>query len=269
MNHDETQGGGATGKAGMLLCLGGSRKILINGQLYVIGRGMLCFLSPIISIYEFSRDENYREVSIIDDTDIFFQAIRGVYDMILEFRMRDTPCLQLNEDNVNLFMERQASIAKKREYIRGITDAGEQNLVMRIIHLLEQQTMLEFVHLFFLGYAVSPAPASRNETIAFQFIYSLHTNPKYERSVSFYASEAKLSPNHFTRIIREQTGKTPSQWIASMIIVNAKMMLKQKDMNIKEVASKLNFPEQYTFRKFFKLHVGISPKEYKQRVLKD
>ncbi len=53
-----------------------------------------------------------------------------------------------------------------------------------------------------------------------------------------------------------------------MIIVNAKILLKQKDLNIKAVADKLNFPEQYTFRKFFKLHVGMSPKEYKQQVLK-
>lgn len=253
-----------TGKAGMLLCLSGSRKILINGQLYVVKKGMLCFLSPIISIYELSRDDDYRDVSIIDDSDVFFQAIRGVYDMILEFRMRDTPCLQLNEENMNLFIERQAAITKKREYTYNITDAGERNLVIRIMHLLEQQTMLEFVHLYFLGFMVNPASVSRNETIAFKFIYSLHTNRQYERSVSFYANEARLSPNHFTRIIREQTGKTPSEWIASMIIVNAKMLLKQKNLNIKAVAAKLNFPEQYTFRKFFKLHTGVSPKEYKQ-----
>ncbi len=268
MNRDEIHNN-TTGKAGMLLCLAGSRKILINGQLYVVGRGVLCFISPIISIYELSRDDNYREASVIDDADVFFQAIRDVYDMILEFRMRDTPCLQLNEENMNLFIERQAAIMKKREYIYNITDAGERNLVIRTMHLLEQQTMLEFVHLYFRGLTVNPAPVSRNETIAFQFIYSLHTNRQYERSVSFYANEAGLSPNHFTRIIREQTGKTPSEWIASMIIVNAKMLLKQSDLNIKAVAAKLSFPEQYTFRKFFKLHVGMSPKEYKQQIHKD
>jgi len=97
----------------------------------------------------------------------------------------------------------------------------------------------------------------------------LHTNHQYERKVSYYANEAGLSPNHFTRIIRERTGKTPSEWIASMIIVNAKVLLEQKDLNIKDVAAKLNFPEQYTFRKFFKLHVGMSPKEYRQKLQKE
>lgn len=258
----------ANGKAGMLLCLSGSRKVLINGQLYVLSKGTLCFLSPIIFIFELSRTEDYQEATIIDDAGVFFHAIRDMYDMILGFRMRDTPCLQLNEENIDLFLKRQASIMKKREYMQDISDAGERMLAIRIIQLQEQQILLEFVHLYFRGFTVSPTPVNKNETIAFHFIYSLHTNRQYERRVSFYADEAGLSPNHFTRIIREQTGKTPSEWIASMIIVNAKILLKQKDLNIKAVADKLNFPEQYTFRKFFKLHVGMSPKEYKQQAQK-
>ncbi|MGM9709917.1 MAG: helix-turn-helix domain-containing protein [Prevotella sp.] len=258
-----------SGRAGMLLCTSGSRKVLINGQLYVISEGMLCFLSPIISVFELSRDDCYQEIAIIDEAEVFFQAIRDVYDMILEFRMRDTPCLQLDDESIRLFVERQKAISKKREHAYGISDAGEKNLVMRIIQLMEQQTMLEFVHLYFLGRTVSPASINKNETIAFRFIYSLHTNRQHERSVAFYAGEAGLSPNHFSRIIREQTGKTPSEWIASMIIINAKSLLKQKDLNIKDVAARLNFPEQYTFRKFFKLHVGMSPKEYRNQLTKE
>lgn len=259
----------ANGKAGMLLCLEGSRKVLINGQLYVLRKGVLCFLSPIIFIYELERTEDYREVVIIDDANVFFQAIRDMYDMILGFRMHDTPCLQLNEENIGLFLKREASISKKRTYMQGITNMGERTLVTRIMQLQEQQTMLEFVHLYFLGFSVSPTPVDKNDSIAFHFIYSLHTNHQYERKVSFYANEAGLSPNHFTRIIRERTGKTPSDWIASMIIVNAKVLLEQKNLNIKDVAAQLNFPEQYTFRKFFKLHVGMSPREYKQNVQKE
>ena len=34
-------------------------------------------------------------------------------------------------------------------------------------------------------------------------------------------------------------------------------------IKIKEVAQELNFPEQFTFRKYFKLYTGVSPKEYK------
>ena len=256
----------ATGRAGMILCIGGSRKILINGQLYEVGRGMLCFLSPIISICELSREKDYQEVSIIEEASVFYQVVRGVLDIILKYSLRDTPCLQLNEEYIKMFVERQANIASKKEYVLSLPDTGERTLVMRSMQLLEQQTMLEFIHLYYLGHSVSPKSTSKNESILLQFIYTVHTSPNHERSVAFYANNAGLSPNHFTRIIREQTGKTPSEWIALIITVKAKTLLKQSDMNIKGVAAKLNFPEQYTFRKFFKLHVGMSPKEYKQQV---
>lgn len=36
-------------------------------------------------------------------------------------------------------------------------------------------------------------------------------------------------------------------------------------MNIKQIAEQLNFPEQFTFRKYFKQHTGLSPKAYREQ----
>lgn len=38
----------------------------------------------------------------------------------------------------------------------------------------------------------------------------------------------------------------------------------QPDLQIKEVAERLGFPEQFTFRKYFKTHTGVSPSEYRR-----
>lgn len=248
---------------GMLLCTAGSRKVLINGVLYHIRKGVLCFSSPIISIYEMSRSEDYDEASIHDDGDVFYQAIRLMYDMILSFRLRNNPCLMLDDEHIRFFMERKSAIDGKKYYIQSVQDKEERQLVQHIIQLLEQETMLEFIHLYYKGCVVEAEQVEKNKAIAFKFIYSLHLNVKTERSVSFYADEAHLSQSHFTRIVKEKTGKTPSEWIATMTIVNAKLLLKQTDMSIKSIAAELHFPEQFTFRKFFKLHVGIPPKEYR------
>lgn len=259
---------GMTGKAGMSLCIAGSRKILINEQLYEVGRGFLCFLTPIVSVLEISRDEDYQEVAILDDTSVFYPAVRGIFDMIVKCRLRDAPCLQLSEENVMMFVGRQETITAKKEYAQSLLDLGEKKLVTRIVQLLEQQTMLEFFHLYYHGHPASPTVVCKGETILLHFLYSLHTNKNHGRSVAFYANEAGFSPNHFTRIIRKQSGKTPSELIALVMVAKAKVLLRRQDLNIKDVAAKLNFPEQYTFRKFFKLHVGMSPKEYKQQVQK-
>ncbi len=254
-----------SGKAGMRLCVAGSRKLLINGHLYEVSRGFLYVQSPIVSVLELSQDDDYKEVSIIDDTSVFFQSIRGIIDTLIKCRMRESPCMQLSETNIHKFIEQHNKIDAKRRYAATLTDKNEIGLVIRSIHLIEQLVMIDFLHQYYIGHHLSHTPTSKNETILIKFILSLHTNAKNERSVVYYANEAGLSPNHFSRIIRKQTGEPPSQLIAIVIIAKAKLLLRQPDLNIKDVAAKLNFPEQYTFRKYFKLHVGMSPKEFRQQ----
>lgn len=84
-----------------------------------------------------------------------------------------------------------------------------------------------------------------------------------KRSVEYYAGQLNISTSHLTRLVKKSIGRTPSEWIASVTVVNAKLMLMQTEMSIKEIAAALHFPEQYTFRKYFKHHVGMSPKEFR------
>lgn len=55
------------------------------------------------------------------------------------------------------------------------------------------------------------------------------------------------------------------EWINMVTINQAKNLLRQPDILVKQVAEELGFPEQFTFRKYFKTHTGISPSEYQTR----
>lgn len=50
-----------------------------------------------------------------------------------------------------------------------------------------------------------------------------------------------------------------------MVITEAKQLLENSDLTIKEIATKLNFPTQSFFGKYFKQYVGVSPKEYRNK----
>ncbi len=50
---------------------------------------------------------------------------------------------------------------------------------------------------------------------------------------------------------------------------NIKQLLLELDKSIKEIASELHFPEQFTFRKFFKQDVGIPPTEYRHKMKRE
>lgn len=53
------------------------------------------------------------------------------------------------------------------------------------------------------------------------------------------------------------------QWITSYTVSQAKCLLSQTGLSVKEIAARLGFPEQFTFRKYFKTHAGMSPTEFR------
>ncbi len=256
-------------QAGISLCIAGSRKVIINGNPYHVKEGMLCIISPLVSVLELSRDQQYREIQLVDDIDVFYQVIRQVYNTVLSMRLRETPCMMLTEENIRFFKERTALIEEKRIVMNTTTNKEERHILRNIIRHLVQATILEVVHLFYKNRAVSPESPTQSENVVIRFLSSLNINYKSQRSVAFYAAEANLSQSHFSRLIKLGTGLPPSEWITTVTIINAKQLLVQTDMSIKEIASELNFPEQFTFRKFFKQYVGIPPTEYRHKMKRE
>lgn len=84
-----------------------------------------------------------------------------------------------------------------------------------------------------------------------------------ERSVRFYAGKLNVTPKHLSEVIKAQTGRTAGEWIDQSVILEAKVLLQQKDMSISQVADALNFSDQSVFGKFFKVNTGLSPLAYR------
>ena len=103
---------------------------------------------------------------------------------------------------------------------------------------------------------------SHKRQVLMTFILSLNQEYKKQRAVRYYAGKQGLSPRHFADIIKQESGYTPMEWINMVTINQAKNLLSQSNMLVKQVADELGFPEQFTFRKYFKTHTGISPTEY-------
>ncbi|MBO7124999.1 MAG: helix-turn-helix transcriptional regulator, partial [Bacteroidales bacterium] len=82
------------------------------------------------------------------------------------------------------------------------------------------------------------------------------------RTVNFYAGKQGLTPRHFADIVKQESGYTPMEWINMVTINQAKNLLRQPNILVKQVADELGFPEQFTFRKYFKVHTGMSPSEF-------
>ena len=84
-----------------------------------------------------------------------------------------------------------------------------------------------------------------------------------ERNVSFYAQKLGITPAYLSTVIKQMTGKTCTDIIGDMVIMDAKAQLKSTALPIQEIAYSLHFPNVSFFGKYFKRHVGVGPLEYR------
>lgn len=103
-----------------------------------------------------------------------------------------------------------------------------------------------------------------NEMISFKDV--LETNFIKEKSVAFYADYYALSVDAFSKKIKKFYGKSPSALIQERMTLEAKKQLHLTYKHIKEIANDLGFADEFYFSRYFKKHVGVSPKIFRDKV---
>jgi len=85
------------------------------------------------------------------------------------------------------------------------------------------------------------------------------------RTAHDFAERLAIHVNHLNKILKENTGKTTSKIIGARITQEAKILLKQTDWNISEIAYTLGFEEIAHFSNFFKKQTSISPNNFRSQ----
>lgn len=81
-----------------------------------------------------------------------------------------------------------------------------------------------------------------------------------------YADMLQVHVNHLNKVLKDMTGKTTTEIIASRIVQEAKVLLKQTNWNISEIALSLGFEEVAHFSNFFKKQTTTSPLTYRDQL---
>lgn len=74
-----------------------------------------------------------------------------------------------------------------------------------------------------------------------------------------YSDVLNIHVNHLNKVLKETIGRTTTNIISSRINQEAKILLKQTNWNVSEIAYSLGFDEVAHFSNFFKKHSGHSP----------
>lgn len=107
---------------------------------------------------------------------------------------------------------------------------------------------------------------TRISSIASRFQELIHQHFKNSRSLQYYANLIHVSPNHLNKTIKKETGKSATQIINDLCILEAQVLLSQTTLDVRQIVHALGFDDSSYFSRFFKKHTQFSPLKYRKMI---
>ena len=249
----------------IFLCYGGSMDVEINRRVHRMEANAMLVYAPhnVVRVHKIvpqpGKIVHYAVAAIsaelMANSRINFTRI---YQESLRFL--DNPSIPLRREEMNIC----------REYFGLIMD-----LASRELPGIREAVIMAISSVFYWAGAlwqdrVSEAQRSargdsfRARAVFEDFLHLAQEHHMTERSLSFYADKLYMSPKYLSKLVKNVSGRSAHDWIDLLVIRQAQNLLKYSDLPIKQIVTQLNFPNQTTFYRFFKIQTGQTPTEYRK-----
>lgn len=241
----------------MMLFTEGSGKISVDLKEYEVGVDSMMILNPhnYISIRDCTPDVSGKVLFISH------KAVENILPKLTDLLPvivynRNMPVRQLNADEV----EWMSGIFR---LIRSKLEGRRTKFMMPKLYNILQAALYEIMDINIAGEANDKTMRSRKEELMAKFILAVMQDCTRHRKVEYYANRLCITSKHLSAVVKEISGMTAGKLIDNYVVLEAKMLLKNTDLTIQEIAARLNFPNQSFFGKYFKHSTGLSPSEFR------
>ena len=111
-----------------------------------------------------------------------------------------------------------------------------------------------------------PVVPQQHKVVSSTFKNLVHQYFKQNLPVKEYASLLNITPNHLNKKVKNETGKTASEIIKEITILEAKVLLLQSNLTINEISEVLGFNDASYFSRLFKNDTNFSPTDYRKMI---
>jgi len=240
------------------ICTRGTAQVEVNLQIYEARPGAMLLATPfhVLRIYESSPDFLCRFV-VFSKT---FLTENNVNSHFLEsfsyFKSASLPVIYADFEDVKLLLDIYVLLQQKLDR-QGHPYRMEISRSMLILLLYEVASIYEKQHV------IVKSKLNRKQELNILFQELVFHHYKEHRNVQYYADLLFVSPKHLTETIKDVTGRTAGEWIDDAVILEAKVLLRNQDISIANIAYAIHFPDQSSFGKYFKKQTGSSPSDYR------
>lgn len=253
------------GSCAFALCVKGRFELKMLNMRYCVAERSLFACMPFVSI---------EALDIKEDTEVMLGYIR----------IEDLPQVinrWVNAKNLSAVQNHPVTKISEEEFAQLLGLIGQYETALResqgqshggmfrqlqtdIADLQSKLMVAHVLKVYFANISMDLSAPTHRDMVFQRFMLSLYANVREQRSVRFYAVRSSVSLKYFSTIIKQLSGKSPSQWIETVAIGEAKALLDDMENSIKNIATLLNFPDAPTFTKYFRRVTGLTPKQYRR-----
>ena len=240
------------------MCLKGSARYYVDTVEHVVEPGDLIIINQGRVTHDCTMTPDCRGIGIIIDYNFFKETIKSVHELSSLFLFaRNHPVFRLPEVRANFirdtFFQMKDKISEPDNHFR-----------RQMVQSLFLTMVYEMCNVIYTAQVKNDGCNSRSEEIFTKFLLLVEANFRTERRVSWYSEQLCISPKYLSETIKMVSKRTPSEWIDSYVTMELRMLFRNTQKSIKEIAQELNFSNQSFLGKYFKEHVGMSPSKYRR-----
>lgn len=168
------------------------------------------------------------------------------------------PYIQLPTIEVDMFNNITKMLAAEMEL-------KEYNHAKQAFHLF-QLIALALERLIYARMDIATT-GNKDYALAIAFKKSIQDNIHTFLSIDQFSDTLGISSKKLTAVCKKHLDDTPLTLIHKRKILEAKRLLSNTRLSIKELAYKLGFDQPTYFTKYFKKHTGLTPKEFMKEAL--
>lgn len=226
-------------------------KVVIDGKTIDSGPGKLLTFSPDVIHHEIRTDKFSRYIAVMIDRNFFENQVNDYSTEPLRKLRAEifNPTAELKIYLKDFMIEYQNKLPGYEKILvsLGLTIT---HAIIRII--LKQESSKQEI-------------GSRIDIN--NLIEYMHSNYDKKITIEELSKYISLSPSHFSRLFKNETGKSPLDYLIHLRLDKAKKLLINGTKNITEIALDTGFNSSSHFSSTFFKYFNISPRDYKRKYL--
>lgn len=195
---------------------------------------------------------------------LYYEAA-AVLDAILKKQFYHAVPLKEINVSVTARLRNALAIAEVTPAMRNL-DMTEMSTLLRYISgAVSVPELQDRIHDFFASLAdFSPQNAAGKGELILEYIQTNYQNPAL--NAQLLCDRFRISHSYLSRLIKAETGQGLVDCIHRFRVDHAKILLRETDMSVEQVAIHVGFSSRYSLIRSFRTQEGMTPSEYRSRM---